>query len=92
MRAWTRIGFGLENYDATGVWRTLDGESPVDSSGTLTSGESFRGATQLKGILKSKKTEFATALSAKLLTYALGRGLRVRQVRGARHHPIANPK
>ena len=69
------IGFGLENYDATGAWRTLDGKAPVDSSGTLTSGESFRGPTQLKTILKSKKTEFATALSAKLLTYALGRGL-----------------
>ena len=69
------IGFGLENYDATGAWRTLDGNAPVDSSGTLTSGESFRGPTQLKTILKSKKSEFATALSAKLLTYALGRGL-----------------
>ena len=69
------IGFGLENYDAVGAWRTRDGNSAVDSSGTLTSGESFQGATQLKTILKSKKNEFATALSAKLLTYALGRGL-----------------
>ncbi len=69
------IGFGLENYDAVGAWRTRDGKSAVDSSGTLSSGESFRGAAQLKNILKSKKSEFATALSAKLLTYALGRGL-----------------
>ncbi len=72
------IGFGLENYDATGAWRTLDGKAPLDASGTLTSGESFRGPTQLKSILKAKKNEFAMALSAKLLTYALGRGLEAR--------------
>lgn len=69
------IGFGLENYDAVGVWRTRDGNSDVDASGTLTTGQSFVGPVQLKAILKSKKSEFATALSGKLLTYALGRGL-----------------
>ncbi len=29
------LGFGLENYDAIGKWRTMDGKFPVDSSGSL---------------------------------------------------------
>ena len=28
------IGFGLENYDASGAWRTLDGKFSIDASGT----------------------------------------------------------
>ena len=27
------LGFGLENYDGIGKWRTMDGKFPVDSSG-----------------------------------------------------------
>ncbi|MDQ3813103.1 MAG: DUF1592 domain-containing protein [Armatimonadota bacterium] len=69
------IGFGLENYDATGAWRTADGNFPVDASGTLTGGQSFKGPAQLKAILKVKKTEFVRCLAEKMLTYALGRGL-----------------
>jgi hypothetical protein len=69
------IGFGLENYDGVGAWREKDGEAPVDSSGTLPSGESFRGPAQLKMILKARPREFARSLTEKLLIYALGRGL-----------------
>ena len=35
------LGFGLENYDAIGQWRTMDGKFPVDASGTLPNGKSF---------------------------------------------------
>ena len=35
------LGFGLENYDAIGRWRTKDGNFPVDSSGTLPDGRKF---------------------------------------------------
>ena len=35
------LGFGLENYDAIGKWRTMDGKFPVDSSGTLPNGKTF---------------------------------------------------
>ena len=41
------IGFGLENFDAAGGWRTHDGKFPVDSTGTLPSGQSFTGAAGL---------------------------------------------
>ena len=44
------IGFGLENYDPVGSWRTHDGSFPVDSSGTLPGGKLFQGPGELKVI------------------------------------------
>ena len=29
------LGFGLENYDAIGKWRTMDGKFPIDAQGTM---------------------------------------------------------
>jgi hypothetical protein len=70
------IGFGLENFDAIGVWRAADNGEPVDSGGKLTSGESFKGPVELAKILAGPKREaFTRALIEKLLTYAVGRGL-----------------
>lgn len=69
------IGFGLENFNAIGQWRTTDGGAPVDTSGTLPSGKTFRGPKQLKGILLAQKGQFVHNLSEKMLTYALGRGM-----------------
>ncbi len=68
------IGFGLENYDATGAWRTKDGVYAVDSSGTLF-GQKFTTPGQLKNILMEKKKQFTRCLTEKMLTYALGRGI-----------------
>ena len=45
------------------------------ASGTLPSGESFRGPGELKAILKARPREFTRCLTEKMLTYALGRGL-----------------
>ncbi len=69
------IGFGLENYDAIGRYRSVDGKFPIDPSGTLPSGKSFAGAAELKTILRGDPQTFTRALSEKMLTYALGRGL-----------------
>ncbi len=69
------LGFGLENYDAVGAWRTHDGKFPIDSSGTLPGGQSFAGSKDLKGILKGKSDAFVNNVTEKLLTYSLGRGL-----------------
>jgi hypothetical protein len=69
------LGFGLENYDAVGAWRELDGKFPIDPSGTLPTGETFGGPEELKAILKAKSRDFARCMSEKMLTYALGRGL-----------------
>lgn len=70
------IGFGLENYDAVGKWRTTDGGLPVDSSGTLPGGHSFEAPDQLRRILAATEADsFARTLTKKLMTYALGRGV-----------------
>jgi len=69
------LGFGLENYDAIGAWRTQDGKFPIDPAGALPDGRSFHGPEELKAILKQDRDAFAQGLTEKLLTYALGRGL-----------------
>jgi len=69
------LGFGLENFNAIGAWRTKDGNLPVDSAGTLPDGRSFNGPTELKAIVKADSNAFAECLTEKLLTYALGRGV-----------------
>ena len=69
------LGFGLENFDPIGKWRTEDGKFPVDASGTLPDGRAFTGPAELTAILSSEREAFAKALTSKMLTYALGRGL-----------------
>lgn len=69
------LGFGLENFDAVGEWRTQDGKFPIDASGVLPDGRTFNGPEELKAILKADREAFVECLAVKLLTYALGRGL-----------------
>lgn len=69
------LGFGLENYDAIGHWRTEEGDKPLDSSGKLPNGKAFESPAQLREILLDDVDEFAGALAEKTLIYALGRGL-----------------
>ena len=69
------LGFGLENYDAIGAWRTTDGQFPVDSSGALPNGKSFTTPAEMRKILLADEHEFARTMTEKMLTYALGRGL-----------------
>jgi mono/diheme cytochrome c family protein len=70
------IGFSLENYDAIGRWRTKDAGSTIDATGKLPDGTEFTGPAGLrKLLLSSYQDDFVTAITEKLLTYALGRGL-----------------
>ena len=69
------LGFGLENFDAVGAWRTMDGKFPIDATGVLPDGRKFNGPEELRAILKADHQAFEHCLTAKLLTYALGRGL-----------------
>src|SRR6185295_7301977 len=69
------LGFALENYDAVGKWRTMDGGFPVDSSGVLPGGKRFSNPAEMRQILSQRLPEFSHALTEKLLIYALGRGL-----------------
>jgi hypothetical protein len=69
------LGLGLENFDAVGAWREQDGGEPIDPSGTLPTGQTFRGPAELKKILLEREPLFRRSLASKLLTYALGRGV-----------------
>ena len=70
------IGFGLENYDPVGKWRTRDRDEPVDASGTLPGGHSFASPSELRRILfETEADSFSRNLTKQLLTYALGRGV-----------------
>jgi hypothetical protein len=69
------MGFALENFDPIGRWRDEDGGKPVDTASELTDGTKFRGPDQLKAILLERKDLFIRNLSSKMLGYALGRGL-----------------
>ena len=69
------LGFGLENFDVLGRWRTSDQGQAIDSRGTLPDGTHFEGPQELKHLLLERKSQFARNLTAKLMGYALGRGL-----------------
>jgi hypothetical protein len=69
------IGFGLENFDAIGRWRTQDGKFPIDASGTLPNGKHFNGPAELESVLTENRDAFVQCIAEKLLIYALGRGL-----------------
>jgi len=70
------IGLSLENFDAVGRFRTI-GESggPIDASGVFPDGTRFTGAAGLREALVARREQFATTITEKLLTYALGRGV-----------------
>ena len=69
------IGFGLENFDAIGRWRSEISGKPVDASGVLTDGAKFSGPIELKEHILAGKQEFVRNLTEKMLGYALGRGI-----------------
>jgi len=69
------LGFALENFDATGQWRTQEAGAPIDASAELADGTRFEGPAGLRKMLLSQPDQVATATTEKLLTYALGRGL-----------------
>jgi hypothetical protein len=69
------LGFGFENFNAIGAWRTEESKSPIDPSGVLPDGASFKGPAELRRVLLKKKDQFARCLTEKMFTYALGRGV-----------------
>ena len=70
------IGFALENYDGVGAWRSNDAGTVIDATGKLPDGTTFEGPAGLTKLLLTKyRDEFISTFTAKLLTYALGRGL-----------------
>jgi hypothetical protein len=69
------LGFGLENFDPIGRFRTEQAGQPIDAVGELPSGEKFNGPHELRAVLLKQKTEVLRNLARKMLGYALGRQL-----------------
>jgi hypothetical protein len=70
------LGLAFENFNALGLFREKERETPIDATGKLVTGESFSGVKELKRILvNERRQEFYRCLTEKMLTYALGRGV-----------------
>lgn len=70
------LGLALENFDAVGRWRAqMPGGTLIDASGAMPDGTAFDGPGDLRGLLVQNPDQFATVVTEKLLTYALGRGV-----------------
>ena len=69
------IGFGLENFDAIGRWRTEQNGHPIDANGEMPDGSRITSPADIKLLLMQDKALFARNFSEKLLSYALGREL-----------------
>ena len=70
------LGLALENFDAVGRWRAhMPGGSAIDASGAMPDGTAFDGPADLRALLVRRPEQFATVVTEKLLTYALGRGV-----------------
>jgi len=71
------LGFALENFDAIGEWRSKDREAgePIDAHGELVDGTHVEGPRALSTALLERPELVVQALTEKLMTYALGRGV-----------------
>ncbi|HKE83247.1 MAG TPA: DUF1592 domain-containing protein [Vicinamibacterales bacterium] len=69
------IGFAMENLDAVGAWRDLDGFNTIDAVGVFPDGTKFDGVAGLKKELLRQSDQFVATVAEKLLMYAVGRNL-----------------
>jgi hypothetical protein len=76
------IGFGLENFNPIGQWRSIElytkaqggrKDWPIDPSGALHNGPKFNDYFQLRDIIAAKPENFARSFTEALIEYALGR-------------------
>jgi hypothetical protein len=66
------IGFGLENYDAIGAYRTREGPAAVVATGTMPDGSTFNGALELS-LLLADDPRFPRCVTRQFMTFAMGR-------------------
>jgi hypothetical protein len=83
------IGFGLENFDAAGLWRTQDSYQAkddqgkpipnatktwtIDPTGTFHRGPGFQNFWEMREVVASKADAFAQGMVSALVEYGLGR-------------------
>src|ERR1700675_483937 len=69
------IGFALENFDGTGMWRDKDrfANTVIDSAGELPDGTKLKGPDDLRKALLRRPDQFVQGFVENLLTYSMGR-------------------
>ena len=82
------IGFGLENFNAAGKWRTEDSYQSrdgrgrgvgkrktwrIDASGAFHKGPVFNDYRELRDLIAERESDFARGFTEHLIEYALGR-------------------
>ena len=82
------IGFGLENFNAAGKWRTEDSYQvrdgrgrgvgkrktwAIDASGAFHKGPGFNDYHELRDLIAEREEDFARGFTEHLIEYALGR-------------------
>lgn len=77
------LGFALEFYNPIGAFRSKysgngRNQRPIDGSGRLPSGAAFSDLAGLQKVLLARKDDFARMLTAKLMAYATGRSVTLR--------------
>jgi hypothetical protein len=70
------MGYALESFDRSGQWRSTDGGSALDLSGTFVDGTAFNGPAELRAGLLKYRAAYYSNITQKLLGYALGRQAR----------------
>lgn len=74
------VGFGLENFDAVGQWRTEDrqpglpaAKAAIDPAGAFHRGPAFHDFYELRELIAAQPERFARGFTSALIAYALGR-------------------
>ena len=69
-------GFALEHFNSIGQWRETDEQGrAIDANGVLADGTKVDGPIAMRNAILKRPEAFATVITTRLLTYALGRGL-----------------
>ena len=71
------MGLPLENFDAVGVWRTVDAQAkaPIDASTVMPNGVAINGVVDLRTQLVGRPAMFVNAVTERLMMYAINRKL-----------------
>jgi hypothetical protein len=74
------IGLALDNFDATGVWRTNDGGTRIDASGEMYEGSKLEGPVSVRQAVLNHSDAFVATFTENLLAYGVGRVLDYRDM------------
>jgi hypothetical protein len=67
------IGLALENFNAIGLWRSVDSGAPIDPSGEMFDGTRLDGPDSLRNAVLKRSDAFIASFAENLLAYGLGR-------------------